>query len=94
MQVTTGGQYGDGNKEGEDEKGQATVYDESPEDVSFHRFWKWGTSALFDMQIVNLYAGYYLRQKSTKALAMAEKEKKDKYLHPYLERRRYFTSVV
>ena len=37
--------------------------------------WKWDTSALFDMQISNLDAGFYLRQTSTKALTMAEKDK-------------------
>ena len=31
--------------------GQATVPDESWADVSVHGFWKWGTTALFDMQI-------------------------------------------
>ena len=28
---------------------QATVTDESREDVSIHGFWKWGTFDLFDM---------------------------------------------
>ena len=46
------------------------------------------------MQIVNLDTGSYLRQTSAKALATAEKEKKDKYLHPCLEHRRYFTPMV
>ena len=46
------------------------------------------------MQIVNFDAGSYLRQTSAKSLATAEKEKKDKYLQTYLERRNYFTPMV
>ena len=42
----------------------------------------------------NLYAVSYLRQISAKAFVTAEKEKKDKYLQPYLERRRLFTPMV
>ena len=49
------------------------MHDESRVGVSVHGFWKWGTTALFDMQIVNLDAGFYLRQTSAKALATAEK---------------------
>ena len=74
--------------------GQVTVRDESRADVSVHGFWKWGTAALFDMQIVNLYAVSYLRQTSAKALETAEKEKKYKYLQPCLGRRRSFTPMV
>ena len=74
--------------------GQETVPDESWVDVSVHRFWKWGTTALFDMQIVNLDTGSYLRQTSAKALGTAEKEKKDKYLQPCLERQHSFTPMV
>ena len=55
--------------------------DESRAYISVHGFWKWGTTALFDIQIVNLYAESYLRQTSTKALATAKKEKIEKYLH-------------
>ena len=40
--------------------GQENVPDESWADVSVHGFWKWGTTAIFDMQIVNLDAGSYL----------------------------------
>ena len=54
------------------------IHDESQVDISIHGHWKLGTSALFDMLIVNLYAGYYLRQTSVKALAIVEKGKKDK----------------
>ena len=59
--------------------------DESWEDVSAHDFWKWGTSNIFDMKIINLDAGSYLCQTSAKALVTEEKEKKDKYLYPCLE---------
>ena len=52
--------------------------DKSRADASIHGLWKWGTTDLFDMRIVNLDVGSYLRQTSAKALAMAEKDKKDK----------------
>ena len=70
------------------------MIDESQADVSIHGFWNWGTSDLFDMQIVNLDTCSYLRQTSTKALATAEKEKRDKHHYPCLECRRYFTPMV
>ena len=57
---------------------QAKVPDESQTHVSVHDFWKWGTFALFDTRIVNLDASSYLCQTSTKASAMAEREKKYK----------------
>ena len=53
-----------------------------------------GHNRFFYMRIVNLDAGYYLCQTSAKALTTAEKEKKYKYLHNCLERRRYFTPMV
>ena len=68
--------------------------DESHADVSIHGFWKWGATALFDMIIVNLDSGSYLHQTSEKALAMSEKEKKEKYLQPCLGRRHSFTHMV
>ena len=46
------------------------------------------------MQTVNLYKGCYLRQTSADALATEEKDKKDKYLQPCLERRHSFTPMV
>ena len=49
---------------------------------------------MFDIRIVNLDAGSYLRMTPEKALAKAEKEKKDFYLQARLECRRNFTSVV
>ena len=70
------------------------VTDKSRADVFIRGFWKWGTSALFDMRIVNLDAVSYLRQTSAKALAAAEREKRYKYLHPCLESRHTFTPMV
>ena len=49
---------------------------------------------MFDIRIVNLDAGSYLRMTPEKALAKAEKEKKDFYLQDCLERRRTFTSMA
>ena len=49
---------------------------------------------MFDIRIVNLDAGSYLRMTPEKALAKAEKEKKDFYLQACLERRWNFTSMV
>ena len=49
---------------------------------------------MFDIQIVNLDAGSYLRMTPEKALAKAEKEKKDFYLQACLERRRTFTPML
>ena len=63
-------------------------------DVSAHGFWKRGTTAMFDIRIVNLDVGSYLRMTPEKALAKAEKEKRDVYLQDCLERRRTFTPMV
>ena len=46
---------------------------ESQVDLSVHGFWKWVTTAIFDMQIVNLDVVSYLRQTSEKSLERAEK---------------------
>ena len=93
-QVLTGGQGGDRNEDVEGATGQTTVPDDSAADVSVHGFWKWGTSALFDMQNFNLDSGSYLHQTSAKDLATAEKGGNYKYLHPCLKRRRSFTPIV
>ena len=53
-----------------------------------------GTTAMFDIRIVNLDAVSYLRMMPEKALTKAEKEKKDLYLQACLERRRTFTPMV
>ena len=49
---------------------------------------------MFNIRIVNLFAGSYLRMTQEKALAKAEKEKKDLYLQDCLESRRNFTPIV
>ena len=74
--------------------GQVVVPAESRSDVSAHGFWKRGTTAIFDIQIVNLDAGSYLRMTPEKVLAKSEKENKDLYLQTCLERRRTFTPMV
>ena len=56
---------------------QVVVLAELRADVSAHGFWKRGTTAMFNIQIVNLDAGSYLHMTPEKALAKAEKEKKD-----------------
>ena len=49
---------------------------------------------MFDIRIVNLDAGSYLRMTPEKALAKADKGKKDLYLQACLESRRTFTPMV
>ena len=49
---------------------------------------------MFDIRIVNLDAGSYLRMTPEKALAKAEKEKKDLYLQACLDPRRNFNPMV
>ena len=56
---------------------QAQVPAESRSDVSIHSFWKRGTITMFDIRIFNHDAGSYLHMMLEKALAKAEKEKKD-----------------
>ena len=41
--------------------GQVVVPAYSSADVSTHGFWKWETTAMFDIRNVNLDAGFYLR---------------------------------
>ena len=60
--------------------GQVYVPAESRADVSAHGLWKWGTTAMFGVRIVNLDAGSYLRMTLEKALAKLEKEKKNLYI--------------
>ena len=59
-----------------------------------HGLWKLGTTITFDVKIVNLGSGSYLHMTPEKALAKAEKEKKDFYLQACLESRRTFTPMV
>ena len=49
---------------------------------------------MFDIRIVNLDAGSYLRMTLEKALAKAEKEKKDLHIQACLELIRNFTPMV
>ena len=70
------------------------MHDKSQADVTIRGFWNWGTSALFDMQNFNLDAVSYLLQMSVKYLETADKEKKDKYPQPCLERRHTFTPML
>ena len=58
MRIVTGDQV---DQVGQVAQLQVRVLDESRADVAVHGFWKWGTSALFDMQIINLDARSYLR---------------------------------
>ena len=90
----TVGQTGNGASRIAWQPRQVVVPAESREDVSAHVFWKPGTTAMFDIRIVNLDAGSYLRMTPEKAIAKAEKEKKDLYLQACLERRRTFTPMV
>ena len=49
---------------------------------------------MFDIRIVNLNTGSYLRMTPEKALAKAEKENKDLYLQACLKHRRTFTPMI
>ena len=73
---------------------QVEVPAESRADVCSHGFWKRGTTETFDIRIFSLDIGSDLRMTLEKALAKAEKEKKDLYLQACLERRRTFTPMV
>ena len=67
---------------------------DSTADLSAHSFWKRGNTAMFNIRVVNLDVGSYMRMTPEKSLAKAEKEKKDLYLQACLERRRTFTPMV
>ena len=49
---------------------------------------------MFDIQVVNLDAGSYLRMTPEKALAKPEKEKRGLYFQACLKRRSTFTPMV
>ena len=59
-------------------QGQVTFPAELRDEVSTHRLWKRGTTAMFDVQIVNIDAGSYLHMMPKKALSNLEKNKKGK----------------
>ena len=74
--------------------GQVLVPAELRDDVSDHEFWKWGTTLMFDIIIVNLNAGSYLHMTPKKALEKENKDKKGLYLQACLERRCSFTLML
>ena len=88
------GQAGNGAAELEKRPGQVSVPAESRVDVSSHGLWKWGTTAMFDIRIVDLDTVSYLCMTPKKALAKANKDKKDLYLQACLEHRRSSTPKV
>ena len=57
--------------------GQVQLPEELRADVSAQGLWKWGTTAVFDIQIVKLNAGSYLCMTPEKDIAKEEKENKD-----------------
>ena len=61
--------------------GQLVVLEELRAGISAHGFWKQGTTAMFNIRIVNLDVGSYLHMTPEKVLAKADKEKKDFYFH-------------
>ena len=63
-------------------------------DVAVHGFWKRGITTIFDARITDTDAPTYRGQDPAKVLAKHEKEKKEKYLQPCLDRRRHFTPLV
>ena len=73
---------------------QVAVPAELRSDISAHSLWKWCTTVMFDIRIVNLDAGSYLRMMPKKDFAKAEMDEKDLYLQACLERRPYFTPIV
>ena len=73
---------------------QIAVPAESRFGVSAHSFWKWGTTAMFDIRTFNLDVGSYLSMTPKKALPKAYKYKKDLYLQACLECRRFLTLIV
>ena len=49
---------------------------------------------MFDIRIVNLDAGFYLRMTPEKDIAKSDTEKKESYLQAFLDSRRTFNSMV
>ena len=76
------------------QQGQVQLPAETRADISAHGFWKWGTTTMFEIRIINLDAGSYLSMNPEKTLAKADKENKDLKLQACLERRRTFTPMV
>ena len=59
---------------------QVELPEDSRADVSVHGVWKGGTTLMFDIIVLNLDMGSYLRMTPEKSLEKAEKERKDLYL--------------
>ena len=70
------------------------VYVESCSDINAHSLWKRETTVMFDMEIVNLNVGSYLRMMSKKLLEKAEKKMKCKYVETFLESRQTFIPMI
>ena len=60
--------------------GQVDVPAESRLEVSAHGFWNQGTTERFDILVVNLITGSYMRM--TPENDLAKEEKKKKYFYP------------
>ena len=67
---------------------------ESRGDISAHGFWKKGHTTIFDIRITDTDAPTYRGTDPKLILQKHEKEKKDKYSQPCLDRRRHFTPLV
>ena len=70
------------------------VYVESCSDVSAHSLWKRETTVMFDMKIVNLDLGSYLRMMSKKLLEKEEKKMEYKYVETFLESRQTLIPMI
>ena len=69
------------------------VPEDSRASISAHGFWNWGNAAMFDIRIVNLDAGSYLRMIPKKDIANSDNNKNYLYLQACLESRRSFTPM-
>ena len=70
------------------------IEDELRGDIAVHGFWHKQKTAIFDVRITDTDCRSNRHTEPHKILARQEKEKKQKYLDPCLERRRTFTPLV
>jgi hypothetical protein len=63
-------------------------------DARAHGFWQSGSSAIFDVRIMDTQSCSYWNKDYQKVLAQQEKEKKNQYLRPCLEMRKDLTPLV
>jgi hypothetical protein len=63
-------------------------------DADAHGFWQRGRFAIFDVHITDTQSSSYWNKDYQKLLAQQEKEKKNQYLHPCLDMRKDFISLV